>query len=351
MIGPDDNDIPPFADAGRPPVRPVPEPGTLFRKRAVLRMDTPLLVPGDGDHHGAPHVAGLRILRPLGQGLTGESWLAERESDRAVVVVKKGHVRADLQPTDAERRFGRLMRVSQQNRLSTIHEMRIVDGSVIAVSAHHPSSLAEWLEENRRVDDIAMAAGWFEQMAVALHLLHAKGIIHGDLHCDNVLLNSDGHAVLTDFGRHLIVGPADRFLGKALFMPPEQAVAAGSDQAAVDPDTSWDIFALGAVMYTLLCGVPPFQDAAPDDWILHPSTPIEDLEDYRNRLSWNPPRRLRTLNEDLDPALAALVEACLATAPEERCASAAQLVIDLRARANNRPISLMNLPPGATFVR
>src|SRR5262249_11563371 len=103
------------------------------------------------------------------------------------------------------------------------------------------------------IDD---ALGLAEQVARALAHAHAHGIVHRDLKPGNVWLATDGSARLGDFG---LAAPLDgsrvtsegMLVGTVAYLAPEQALGR-------DPDPRADLYALGAVLYEMLCGRPPF---------------------------------------------------------------------------------------------
>ena len=92
----------------------------------------------------------------------------------------------------------------------------------------------------------------FSEAARALSYVHAKGIIHCDLKPGNVLRDARGKALLADFGQAHLASDLSPSLGTFFYMAPEQA-----DLAASIPDTRWDVYALGALFYTMVIGRPP----------------------------------------------------------------------------------------------
>jgi Tol biopolymer transport system component len=167
------------------------------------------------------------------------------------------------------------------------------------------------------------------QIASALAKAHAAGIVHRDLKPDNLMVSSDDHAKILDFGVAKLTGDpvgvvseattVDRgtepgvLLGTVGYMSPEQASGGVADFRS-------DQFSFGLVLYELLSGRRPFQRA----------TTVETL----SAIIRDDPAPL----ELSDPALAPvgwIVERCLAKAPEDRYASTHDLAMDL-ARARDR---------------
>src|SRR5262249_2405745 len=107
------------------------------------------------------------------------------------------------------------------------------------------------------------AASLVQTLARAVHYMHQRGILHRDLKPNNVLLTADGTPKITDFGLAKLMdqdGSATRtemLLGTPNYMAPEQAAG---DTGAIGVPA--DIYSLGAILYQLLTGRPPFDGAS-----------------------------------------------------------------------------------------
>jgi WD40 repeat protein/tRNA A-37 threonylcarbamoyl transferase component Bud32 len=160
------------------------------------------------------------------------------------------------------------------------------------------------------------AAAWLEVMARAVHYAHQQGIIHRDLKPSNVLLTEAGEPTLCDFGVAKLMMGSDlktrsgTLLGTAEYMAPEQA-AEGEKVG-----TAADVYSLGAILYTMLTGRPPFQG----------SNTLHILEQVRSQ----EPVALRRLVPHLPRDLETICLKCLEKQPAHRYASAAELADDLR---------------------
>jgi serine/threonine protein kinase/formylglycine-generating enzyme required for sulfatase activity len=169
------------------------------------------------------------------------------------------------------------------------------------------------------------AATLVQTLARAIHAAHRQKIIHRDLKPANVLLTDDDAPKITDFG--LAKRLDDRatgntqtgsILGTPAYMAPEQA----DGRKDIGPPA--DVYALGAILYELLTGRPPFQAATPLDTILK----VLSVEPV-------PPSRLRpTLDRDLE----AICLKCLEKEPARRYASARALANDLNRFLDGEPI-------------
>ena len=135
-------------------------------------------------------------------------------------------------------------------------EMEYVDGG----------SLADRLDG--RPWKPTIAARLIESLAMAVHHAHVKDIVHRDLKPANILLTADGTPKVTDFGLAKSLGAdidltrTDSIIGSPSYMAPEQA---GGRASRIGPAT--DVYSLGAILYELLTGRPPFRAATVLDTI------------------------------------------------------------------------------------
>jgi eukaryotic-like serine/threonine-protein kinase len=174
------------------------------------------------------------------------------------------------------------------------------------------------------------AARYVAAIARAVHHAHQHGILHRDLKPSNVLIDNHDQPLVTDFGLAKRVSTSGQtaggltgtgaIVGTPSYMPPEQAAGRqGTPQAASD------IYSLGAILYELLTGRPPFQAASAVDVLLM----VRSEEAVRPRL----------LNRGIDPDLEMICLRCLEKRPEHRYASAAALASDLEAFLQGNPVS------------
>ena len=168
------------------------------------------------------------------------------------------------------------------------------------------------------------AARLVAALAAAIHHAHQRGILHRDLKPQNILLDEEGKPQLTDFGLAKLVETEGSLtqrgtvVGTASYMAPEQARAEGPLTTAAD------VYSLGAILYDLLTGRPPFRG----------ETPVETLFQV---LHDDPPRP-RAANPQVDRDLETICLKCLEKDPAQRYASAQALAADLDLWLEGRPI-------------
>jgi serine/threonine protein kinase len=201
----------------------------------------------------------------------------------------------------------------------TVFEAGIVEGTgqridgtaYIVMERLRGESLGDRIESRGRMPAIA-AIGIARQLAAALHVAHDAGIIHRDLKPDNIFLVKDAAVVggervkILDFGVAKLSDPdpdedpnthSQMMLGTPRYMSPEQA------RAASKVDHRTDIYALGCLLYELVCGKPPFGGDIGDVLVAHQTAPI------------TPPRELVP---SVPAALDELIVRMLAKEPDAR---------------------------------
>jgi WD40 repeat protein len=182
--------------------------------------------------------------------------------------------------------------------------MKLVEGT----------SLAQQLAHFRQ--DPLAAARLLERVARAVHHAHQRGVLHRDLKPANILLDGQGEPHVTDFGlaKHVEgdggLTQSGVIVGTPSYMAPEQA------RAAKGLTTATDVYSLGAILYEVLTGQPPFRAATPLE------TVVQVLEQE--------PVRPRQLAAHIDRDLETICLKCLQKDPAKRYASALALAEDLQ---------------------
>jgi WD40 repeat protein/tRNA A-37 threonylcarbamoyl transferase component Bud32 len=190
--------------------------------------------------------------------------------------------------------------------------MKLIEGGSLA------GRVAELVEQPRE------AARLMVLVARAVHHAHQRGILHRDLKPGNILLDNDGSPTITDFGlARKVEGDSGltqtgAIVGTPSYMAPEQAAARKDLSIAID------VYALGAILYELLVGQPPFRGATPVDTILQ----VLEKE----------PVAPRSLRAGADRDLETIALKGLRKEPQQRYESASLLADDLERWLRGEPI-------------
>ena len=281
---------------------------------------------------GPPRVPGYELIGVLGRGGVGVVYKAVHLRLNRTVALKMPLAGAFA--TRAERqRFAReaeLVAGLRHPNVVQVYDVGDLDG--------RPYFTMEFVEGGSLADAIAgtprparQAAELVASLADAIAAAHRGGVVHRDLKPSNVLLTADGTPKVTDFGlaRRLEVGSSLTKTGAAMgtpsYMAPEQVRGCASE---VGPAT--DVYALGAILYELLTGRPPFRAESATETlyqVVH-QDPVPP-----SRLNARVPRDLETI-----------CLKCLEKEPARRYATAAALADDLRRALNGEPIRARPVP-------
>ncbi len=268
------------------------------------------------------------LLEEVARGGMGVVFRARQKSLERVVALK--FIRADvLASSSGLRRF----RLEAKTAASLSHPNIVPIHGFGEQAGHHyvtmefmKESLAEQLaKRDGAAPDFAAicaAIGIVVKIAGAVHYAHGKGVLHRDIKPANILVDQHGEPRLTDFGLAKILDEAsgltvkDEVIGTPSYISPEQA----GGNRALTPAT--DVYALGATLYELVTGRPPFAG----------STKLDTLKMVLESM----PARPRALNKSIPPTLEIILGACLGKRQIERYATAEQLATDLNWFLENR---------------
>lgn len=207
-----------------------------------------------------------------------------------------------------------------------IHEIGEHDGQhFFSMGFIDGESLADRLKRGKLAPK--EAAALTKQVAEAIAFAHKNAVIHRDLKPANVLIDADGQAKVTDFGLAKQTddlgdgqtGTGD-ILGTPAYMPPEQATG---DTKRIG--TGADVYSLGAVLYALVTGRPPFQETS----LLGTLRAVAEKE----------PSAPHELNSAIDADLETICLKCLEKDVDRRYESAQHLVDELGRYLNGEPIA------------
>lgn len=269
------------------------------------------------------HIGPYQIMKKLGRGGMGAVFQARHKKLKRVVALK---VLSDSRPTnqDATARFEREIEAIGGLRHPNIvaaHDAGEVDGMHYLVMEYVDGLDLSTLVNRLGPLDSADACEIVRQAAIGLRSAHQAGMVHRDIKPSNIMLADGGTesgepvVKLLDFGLALLA-PQDReaeltvsgqIMGTLNYMAPEQ----GSQSHTVDARA--DIYSLGATLYRLLSGQPPFADKSSSPWTLVTALATEK------------PTPLSTLRGDLPPRLVAIVNCMMAKEPNDRYSSAEEV--------------------------
>jgi serine/threonine-protein kinase len=273
-----------------------------------------------------PGIAGYDILGVLGQGGMGIVYKARQLNLKRTVALKTLLAGAHASPSLFARFRGEAEAVArlQHPNIVQIHEVGQHEGCpYFALEFVEGGSLAQRLRASPPPP--RQAAQWLLSLARAVHYAHERGIIHRDLKPANVLVATDGSLKITDFGlAKQLSGSGDKtrtgeIFGTPSYMAPEQA---GGATKSIGPAV--DVYALGAVLYEMLTGRPPFLSDSAYETVNQVLT-AEPV----------PPRRLQPgAPRDLET----ICLHCLNKEPRKRYATALALAEDLQRFLAGEPI-------------
>jgi tetratricopeptide (TPR) repeat protein/tRNA A-37 threonylcarbamoyl transferase component Bud32 len=291
------------------------------------------------DVNTLPVVPGYEVEAVLGLGGMGVVFRARHLKLNRVVAMKMALAGAYAGSRERERfqREAEAVAVLRHPNVVQVHDVGDSDG--------RPYFTMEYVEGGSLAQKLAgiplparEAATLLAVLAGAVHAAHQSGIVHRDLKPANVLLTADGVPKITDFGLARRVGGeagltrTGTAMGTPSYMAPEQA---RGKPDAVGPAT--DIYSLGAILYELLAGRPPFRAET-------------GAETVYQMLSQDavPPSRL---NGKVPRDLETICLKCLHKEPQLRYATAAALADDLSRFLEGRPIQARHLRWGARLLR
>src|SRR5213079_2492514 len=282
------------------------------------------------------------LLEEVGRGGQGVVFRARQKSLNRIVALKvislgqwasKAHLKRFRLEAEAAARL-------EHPGIVPIHEVGERDGSCyFSMKFVEGGQLDE--VARREPMPIRRATELIANVARTVHYAHEHGILHRDIKPGNILLDAKGEPHLTDFGLARLVESESsvthtlEVLGTPSYMAPEQAVG---NNAAISSVT--DVYGLGAVLYQLLTGQPPFAGG----------TTYESIK----LLLDTEPRPPRLLNPKTDRDLSTICMKCLEKDPQRRYPSALALAEDLERWLKHEPILARRTGPftrGVKWVR
>lgn len=324
------------------------------------RDDPPTLEPGST-------LGPWLLAEPLGQGATSSVWKAfdrQLEAWSALKVIRPGLVRSSraLDAVFAEARAAsriisdHVVRVKRAGRIDLPDSafLHYIEMELCAEHRARPDGSEELVVGESLAQtaprDRAEAARLVMEAARGVDAAHRIGVLHRDVKPANILVTPvSRRALVADFGLaapQVYPPPAPgtpatatitvqephgggALVGTPSYMAPEQAFGEAHTRAS-------DVYGLGATLYTLLAGAPPY---AP-----RPGAPVPAL-DVVSQAREGPPPPLRQVAPRVPPRLAVIVDKAMARSPRHRYATAAALADDLQLYLLDRPTSVDGVDP------
>jgi hypothetical protein len=278
--------------------------------------------------------AGLELLEEIGRGAMGVVYRARQRGLDRVVAVKMILAGDHADPASLQRFRVEALATARVDHdgIVRVHDAGLQGGQPCIVMEYVPGgNLKDKLDGTPWPG--REAAAFVERLARIIQAAHDRHIVHRDLKPGNILLTLENQPKITDFGLAKLLddGPAlsatGLILGTPSYMAPEQASGKNKE---IGPAA--DIYALGAILYELLTGRPPFRGATTTDTLL------QVVEGF--------PVPPRDLNPQIDRDLETVCLKCLEKVPARRYARAADLAEDLDRYGEGRPVRAR--PPGWT---
>jgi serine/threonine protein kinase len=270
-----------------------------------------------GDAAPLPTLPGYEIIREIARGGMGIVYEARQTSLNRPVALKL-ILHGALASDSDRRRFAAEAAAAAKLKhpgIVVIHEVGEHAGQPFFSMEHVAGDSLSRILHNGPVSP-KQAAHYAAEVARALQFAHDHGVLHRDVKPSNVLVDDAGRVRVTDFGLAKQVNADDKLtvtgqlLGTPSYMAPEQITGPAT---AIGPAA--DIYGLGALLYELLTGQPPFRGA----------TPVETLIQALD----SDPQSPRRLNPNIPRPLEMIALKCLERNPADRYASAACVAADL----------------------
>ncbi len=339
--------------------------GDFLLRPAVAR------IPQQPDEQPGDVIGRYTLVKKIGEGGWGSVYLAEQK----VPVRRRVALKIIKLGMDTRQVIARFEGERQALALMDHPDIaRVLDAG--STEAGRPFFVMEYVDGvpiNKYCDahrmPIAERLALFARVCLALQHAHQKGIIHRDVKPSNILIsNLDGAPApkVIDFGiakatqdrltEHTLVTSVGQFIGTPAYMSPEQA-----DQRDLDIDTRSDVYALGVLLYELLCGRLPFdvklfQGAGVDavrriiretEPPLLPARFVALPEEERNEIAGERDTTSAALAAMLRDDLDWIAARCLEKDRAERYGSAQELADDIRRHLNQEPV--IARPPSALY--
>ena len=285
-------------------------------------------------------IAGYQIIGRLGQGAMGTVWRAVQEGTNREVALKLMNAKT-FDSEEAQFRFRREVELAAM--LDHPNIAKVFDSGIRAETHYYAMQLVEGTTLEKFVRKSKLSHREIVELLLSVcrgvEVAHRRGVIHRDLKPSNIVVSTDGHPYVLDFGlaKSLRTSPAEeetltqdgQITGTLAYMAPEQAAG---DVTRVDMRS--DVYALGVILYRLLTGQPPHDSEG---------TTFEVLERVVN----DEIKRPRDVDKSIDVELEAILVKALSKSRRDRYGSAGSLANDFERYLNGDPLDAR--PPTAMY--
>jgi serine/threonine protein kinase len=278
-----------------------------------------------------------QITETLGRGGMAEVYKAYQESLDRYVAVKVMHsfLAEEQNFLTRFKREARAMAALNHNNIVVVHDFDVQDGLYyIAMEFVSGGTLKDRLAhlndagERLPLDQVVRLV---LEVAAALTYAHERDMVHRDIKPGNIMLDSEGHAVLTDFGiAKIMSGPTvtatGAMIGTPAYMSPEQGLGRPGDERS-------DLYALGVLFYHMATGRLPYEADTPLAVVLkHVNEPVPEPDD---------------LDGEMPKPIWDVIIKAMAKDPDDRFQTARELSAKLRTAATQSGMDLASLRPAA----
>ncbi|MEK6238519.1 MAG: serine/threonine protein kinase, partial [Planctomycetales bacterium] len=272
---------------------------------------------------------GYQAERCLGAGTYGEVWVARDVNTGKLVALKFFTRKSGGDWSLLAREVEKLAFLAADRYVVQLIE--------VGWEADPPYYVMEYVEGGSLDDRLGhgpLPAGeavpLFREIALSLVHAHGKGILHCDLKPANVLLDLDHRPRLADFGQARLTSEQNPSLGTMFYMAPEQA------DLTAEPDARWDVYGLGALLFCMLVGRPPYKTEESQADIESGKNLKDRLKRYRRLIKRSPAPTEHRKAPGAGRMLPDIIDRCLAADPRDRYPNAQAMLDDLDARDRRR---------------
>ncbi|TWT59280.1 protein kinase domain-containing protein [Allorhodopirellula solitaria] len=306
--------------------------GSLDQAAARRRSMMPTMPPAE--------VPGVRVERFLGAGAFGQVWVGKNLNTGRGVAVKFYLHRGGVNWSLLSREVKNLVQLSGDRHVVQVLEVGWdADPPYYVMELVAGGSLEDLLRRRGRLP-LSEAVGLFQKICVGLNHCHSKGVLHCDIKPANILIADDNEPRLADFGQSRMSHDQTPAMGTLFYMAPEQADFHST------PNSGWDVYAAGALLYRMLSGNAPHRDQSLLSQLDTAGSLPGRLARYREAISAAPPAVDSLSRRDIDRPLRRILQKCLNVEPNQRYSNMQQVIDDLQRREvkqQQRPMMLLGI--------